>query len=63
MDKTVLEEFETAFYTLLSYLYVLRLLGYDYKRFLDDAIENGAIKPKFKPQKGGTYVPEKNQQS
>ncbi len=64
VDKTASEEFESAFYTLLSYLYVLRLWDYDYGRFLDDAIENGVIKPKYKPSKeGGAYVREKNQQS
>ena len=48
-DETLLKEFEGAFYTLLSYLYVLRLWDYDYRRFLDDAIENGVLKPKYKP--------------
>lgn len=48
-----IQEFEDAFYSLLSYLYVLRYCDYDYKRFLDDAIENGKLKSKYQLRDGG----------
>lgn len=46
-NEDILKEFEDAFYTLLSYLYVLRICDYSYSRFLDDAVENGVLKPKY----------------
>lgn len=45
------DEFEQAFYPLLAYLYVLRYWDYDYHRFLDDATENGVLKPKYQQLK------------
>jgi len=51
VNKAHLKEFEDAFYELLSYLYVLRYWDYDYDRFLDDAIKNGILKPKYKLHK------------
>jgi hypothetical protein len=45
--ETIISELEGALYPLLTYLYVLRYWDYDYKRFLDDAIENGKLKPKY----------------
>jgi len=64
VDKALLVEFENAFYTLLSYLYVLRIWDYNYDRFLDDAIENGVLKSKYMLHKEGrAYVTEDDQQS
>jgi len=62
VDKALLKEFEDAFYMLLSYLYVLRIWDYDYHRFLEDAMEHGALKSEYQLSKEGTYIRE-NQQS
>lgn len=56
VDKALLVEFENAFYTLLSYLYVLRIWDYNYDRFLDDAIENGVLKSKYMLHKRGELM-------
>jgi len=52
-DTVIRAELEDAFYSLLSYLYVLRYRDYDYHRFLDDAIENGKLKSKYQLRDGG----------
>ena len=62
VDEALLKEFEDAFYMLLSYLYVLRIWDYDYHRFLEDAMEHGALKSEYQLAKEGTYIRE-NQQS
>lgn len=53
VSDATLKEFESAFYSLLTYLYVLRYWDYDYQRFLDDAIENGMLKSKYQLRSGG----------
>lgn len=50
-ETALIAEFEDAFYSLLSYLYVLRYWDYDYFHFLNDAIENGVLKPKYRLHK------------
>lgn len=52
-ETALAADFEDAFYSLLSYLYVLRYRDYDYHRFLDDAIENGKLKSKYQLRDGG----------
>ena len=62
--KALENEFEETFYLLLTYLYLLRYWDYDYHRFLEDAMEHGALKPEYQLSKeGGANLREKNQQS
>ena len=52
-ETALAAELADAFYSLLTYLYALRYMDYDYYRFLDDASENGKLKSTYQLRDGG----------